>query len=302
MSGLDLAQTIAIISSNSERTIEAFKLQHNKQYLYSPSPVPRLLPARPPPKAQISPESSSAKDKQKADRDETPDAEPYIIPPPSLCIRLDIPPKDIDLGWVFGRDATRCDILLGDQAGSMISKMHFRIAFDWDQGIPHIYNMSKNGTTVRLPGSSLFKILEVGESYALLENFVTYVVGQLTFGIRKPGVELQKKTTYQRNWQAYRRQLQKEPPGLTSLHVGSQPGTTTPQLVRGSTSKGAYILGGALGHGSFGVVHLVEQQTTGMTYAMKRCIPTQESHKEKFEKEIQIYKSLEHVNVVRSYH
>lgn len=301
MAGLDLSQTVAILTSSSERTIEIFRLPHNKQYLHNYPPIPRLFPSRPSLKAQIPPESSSAKDKQKADRDDTPDADPYIVSPPSLCIRLDVPPKDIRLGWVFGRDATRCDILLGDQAGSMISKMHFRIAFDWDQGIPHIYNMSKNGTTVRLPGSRLFKILEVGERYALLENLVTYIVGHLTFGVRRPALELQNKTTYQANWHDYRRQVQKDPPGLTSLQVGSHPGTTTPQLVQGSTSKGAYGLGGILGQGSFGVVYLAEQLATGITYAMKRCIATKECQRERFKKEIDIYKTLEHVSILRSY-
>ncbi|KAI4125594.1 MAG: hypothetical protein LQ347_005327 [Umbilicaria vellea] len=299
MAGLDLSQTVAILTSSSERTIEIFRLPHNKQYLHNYPPIPRLFPSRPSLKAQIPPESSSAKDKQKADRDDTPDADPYIVSPPSLCIRLDVPPKDIRLGWVFGRDATRCDILLGDQAGSMISKMHFRIAFDWDQGIPHIYNMSKNGTTVRLPGSRLFKILEVGERYALLENLVTYIVGHLTFGVRRPALELQNKTTYQANWHDYRRQVQKDPPGLTSLQVGSHPGTTTPQLVQGSTSKGAYGLGGILGQGSFGVVYLAEQLATGITYAMKRCIATKECQRERFKKEIDIYKTLEHDRIVR---
>lgn len=293
----DVTQVVAIFSTQSERTIEAFRLPHNTQYLYAPPPVPRLLPASHQ-EARIPPESNSAKGKQRAERDETPDAEAYTVPNPILCFRLDVPPKDISLGWVFGRDATKCDILLDESDGSTISKMHFRLDFDWVSMSPLIYNMSKNCTNVKAPGQP--KALGVGDHHPILEHFVTFTVEHLLFSVKRPRLNQQKMKAYQLNWQDYRRQAQKEPPGLTQLQVGTQPETDTPIVVRGPASKGEYVVGGILGHGSFGIVFLVKQRKTEMTYALKRCIPKEESHKEKFDKEIEIYKTLEHVSILIS--
>lgn len=290
----NVTQVVAIFSTQSERTIEAFKLPHNAKYLFSPPPVPRLLPASHR-EARVPPESHSTKDKQRAERDETPDAEAYTVPSPILCIRLDVPPKDISLGWVFGRDAIKCDILLDESDGSTISKMHFRLDFDWVSMSPLIYNMSKNCTIVKGPGDQ--QALGVGDHHPILEHYVSFAVEHLRFSVKRPGLNPQKKTAYELNWQNYRRQAQKEPPGLTQLKVGSQPETDTPMVVRGPASKGDYIIGRLLGHGSFGVVFLVTQRNTGMTYALKRCKPAQESHTDKFDKEIEIYKTLEHVSI-----
>lgn len=297
MVALDLAQTVAIFTSASERTINAFELPHNKKYLVVPPPVPRLVPG-PSPEARIPSESSSTKGKQKAERDDTPDAEPYTVPNPFLCFRLDVPPKDIGLGWVFGRDAKNCDILLEDCEGSLISKMHFRLDFNWQQSTPLIYNMSKNSIIVSTLGVQP-KALAVGEHHPVLENWTNISVEHLSMAAKVPNIGKEKEVAYLRNWQDYRREAQREPPGLTKLQVGSRSETRTPQIVRGPASKGAYIQGNILGQGGFGTVWYAKQTTTGTVYALKRCGAKQGTIKKIFAREIEIYKTLEHVSVLR---
>src|SRR5437016_1942008 len=61
-------------------------------------------------------------------------------------LRLDRPPKDRSLGWVFGRRKACCDVIL---PGRSTSNKHFRIHFNEETGIVLISDTSLNGTFFR---------------------------------------------------------------------------------------------------------------------------------------------------------
>ena len=293
----DLSQTVALIMSDSEKTIRAFRLSHNKDYLVVPHPVRRVVP-----EPNILLESSIAKGKQMAEDDESPDPDPvsYVIPKPYLCLRLDVPPKDISLGWVFGKDPVRCDILLDEDEHRLLSRVHFRINYNWHDVIPIVYSMSKHGTALETPGDSPI-VLGKGGQHILQGDATTSIeVAELSMRAKIPKRNAEEKEAHKCCWQNYRRQAEREPPGLAQLQVESQSQTMTPNVVRGPVTSGNYVLTGVLGSGTFGTVSHATQRTTGLPVALKQFKKKQASNNKGLNKEIELYRELEHVSSLSS--
>ncbi|MCJ1304537.1 hypothetical protein MMC08_007350 [Hypocenomyce scalaris] len=294
MAALDHSQTVVLITSNSEKTIKEFRSPRNTKYLV----VPRV---------EVVAERDNAKDHQDAERDsDTPD--PHIVPQPFLRISLDVPPKDISQGWVFGSDPARCDIILGEKKEGEkkesedkepgIRRVHFRINFNWDSRALILYNMSKQ-CTVLTDHIENTLILQKDHQRVLPERKTTPIeVGVFSMTAKLPSRNEEHEHAYERCWQHYRRQAEREPPGLSQLQVGSQSETTTPQIVRGPVSKGSYILGNVIGRGSFGVVCFATQNITGDVVAVKQFSTTQTTKDRGPDKEVALYKELSHVSTL----
>ena len=79
--------------------------------------------------------------------------ETFILPTDSsshamdLALRFSAPAKDPNLGFVFGRNAAQCDIVLATDTGKRVSNVHFSIYIN-EMGVLLVHDWSTNGTLV----------------------------------------------------------------------------------------------------------------------------------------------------------
>ena len=78
-----------------------------------------------------------------------PPAPPQVVKTRDIALRFSSKVHDIALGWCFGRDPKRCDIIIvpSEEAYMRISSRHFRI-FVSEDGVPILEDTSTNGTIV----------------------------------------------------------------------------------------------------------------------------------------------------------
>ena len=83
------------------------------------------------------------------------DSQDYLAPPEpdvsrDIALRMSSEVRDLTLGFVFGRMASRCDILLcDDERNRFLSQQHFRIYMN-SQGSLMLQDMSTNGVWIDL--------------------------------------------------------------------------------------------------------------------------------------------------------
>lgn len=74
-----------------------------------------------------------------------------------LYLMLQPFPKDASRGFVFGKDARYCDVVLDDpinidpQKICGISRQHFALRFNWNSGLILVANLSQHSTGVKAP-------------------------------------------------------------------------------------------------------------------------------------------------------
>ena len=100
-------------------------------------------------------DGDSRREQQGADTEESGTHGPHAARPSTtdIAIRFSSKVNDMSLGWVFGRNPSRCDLLLAkpddnlktDDPKMKISNSHFRIFFN-DNGILMLEDVSTNGT------------------------------------------------------------------------------------------------------------------------------------------------------------
>lgn len=111
----------------------------------------RLHPAmvlclpRPAPKRSVSPDAASGDDEEQPTQ---------LAPTPcensglDIALRIDPGPKDPNLGFIFGRNPHRCDVVLEEQCKvKRVSNFHFRI-YQNTQGVLMLHDSSTNGTWI----------------------------------------------------------------------------------------------------------------------------------------------------------
>lgn len=230
-----------------------------------------------------------------------------------VALRLSSTVKDPTMGFCFGRNPDRCDVMLtADDSEKKVSNVHFRIYLKED-GILMLHDLSTNGTVVddiRLrkkgtAGSPSTQMLQTGS--------VIQVVGsdlspEIKFIVRIPprdGYDRQ----YMQNLVQYFFRIQKlteraENLGKLPLRKGSQ--FMVPPTPSGNThgmhwSGGSvYNVTGQIGKGAFATVYRLATKKDGIVYAAK------ELDKRKFmkngildlkvENEMKIMKCLRHVS------
>lgn len=132
-------------------------------------------------------------------------------PTQDIALRFSSKVHDLGLGFVFGRNPSKCDILLSDSPGSTISNRHFRI-FLRDNGVAMIQDTSTNGTILnsdvlhaqkgnigRGDGMYTIKILDTIEIPLHGEQ----AGSSLRFLVKEPSRGLAGDVRYERNKEAY---------------------------------------------------------------------------------------------------
>lgn len=127
---MDISDIIAKLTPETEEALKPLDFLHNRSFVLPP---PSLLPQE---------ETGSPR---------TRETTPACSPQPGRAIVLTYSrlPYDGMQGFVFGSWDEKCDILLAAKPSTGgISRIHFRINFNWDSGCLTLIDMSSHGTRV----------------------------------------------------------------------------------------------------------------------------------------------------------
>lgn len=239
--------------------------------------------------------------------------------PLDVALRLSSSVKDPTMGFCFGRNPDRCDVMLtADDSEKKVSNVHFRIYLK-DDGILMLHDMSTNGTVVddtRLqrkgnPRTSSTQMLQTGS--------VIQVVGgdlstEIKFIVRIPPRDgydhryMQNLVQYFGRVRKLTERAEAANPKLRNLPLRNGPGSQFMVLPTPSgnthgmhwSGGSVYNVTGQIGKGAFATVYRLATKKDGIVYAAK------ELDKRKFmkngvldlkvENEMQIMKCLRHVS------
>ncbi|KAJ4525157.1 hypothetical protein HRR83_000827 [Exophiala dermatitidis] len=154
--------TVVVLTSKTHAAYNALSLEHNKKFV-------------PPPTIILCVEDNVE------DRQCTP--EPGPLRETCLTITLDDPPYDPLEGWVCGSDPECCFVLLNERPSvGGISRKHFSLDYNWENGSLLLKDMSTHGTVVAFKVFGLVTLrwnsipIETGDiiqvSLARLEVFI----------------------------------------------------------------------------------------------------------------------------------
>ncbi|KAI9838610.1 MAG: hypothetical protein M1819_004924 [Sarea resinae] len=256
---------------------------------------------------------------------------------PDIALRLSSRVHDYSMGFVFGRNPARCDIVLGNQSEQKrVSNVHFRIYVKFG-GIPLLEDTSTNGTVVddkllkardAKPNEPTRQMLINGSIIRILSNNLE---DEIKFIVRLPNRHgymadyeqrvseyIQRIAHYERavlNAQGQLAATAAMPfQGRLARDVSTPPAQTPPAITRyvadGSSTHGCIWDGGDqynvvqyLGKGAFANVYKVATKIDGELFAAK------EIEKRKFmkngildgkvENEVKIMKGLRHPHIVQ---
>ncbi len=217
-----------------------------------------------------------------------------------IALRLSSDVKSPELGFTFGRNADRCDVLLTkDQSDITISNRHFRIYFT-KSGVLMLQDNSINGTIVDENRLRLKQGNGPDESSRMLQNgTIISVLGncgeEIKFLVRVPN-RGDHQDAYNANLEKYVNSL----PGAKSKLVLSAAELTFGMHWNGGS---VYNVVGCLGKGAFATVYKLATKKDGQVYAAKeldkRRFLKSGILDMKFHNEIQIMKDLRHPNIVQ---
>ncbi|KAI1125765.1 hypothetical protein F5Y10DRAFT_267752 [Nemania abortiva] len=219
--------------------------------------------------------------------------------PPSLRITTSDAhiPKRPDRGFVFGSNAAKCDIILGNGDDDGVSGKQFAITWNWDTGVLLIHNYSSHGTHIQshqMGNTKLARtrILPIGEDLRIyMQSFIIF--------IRCPDP----RRTWNEGWKVYcnkmflRAQVIEGLEDLEDLNVQST--LRTSKNSQNSKTPGAkkYLISREIGQGAFGVVYEAIDINNGDIFAAKQSIVADSFRKE--EKALQL---ISHDNIVKFHH
>lgn len=217
-----------------------------------------------------------------------------------IALRISSQVKESDMGFIFGRNPDRCDILLTkDRIDTMISNRHFRIYVTKD-GVLMLQDVSTNGTLVdeshliwkqRKEADATSRMLQNGSVICILGN----VDKEVKFLVRVPN-----RGDYQ---DAYNANL--------ARYIGGLPGAKSRLVLSASehtfgmhwNGGSVYNVVGCLGKGAFATVYKLATKKDGEVYAAKELDKKRFVKNGildiKFDNEIRIMKDLRHPNIVQ---
>ncbi|KAG5296577.1 serine/threonine-protein kinase [Histoplasma ohiense] len=242
--------------------------------------------------------------------------------PGDIALRLSSPVKDVNMGFCFGRNPNRCDIVLArDDSEKKISNVHFRIYLTRDN-ILMLQDTSTNGTLVddivvrrdNKNGTSSTQMLVPGSIIQVANDSIAGI----RFIVRIPprdGFERQ----YTQNVIHYMNRIQnackkvgdgggkpmKVEPRDGYLIVSQQGGNSHGMHWNGGSK---YNVTGQVGKGAFATVYKLATKNDGMVYACKeldkRRLMKNNISDHKVNNEMIIMSGLRHPNIVefRDYH
>lgn len=243
---------------------------------------------------------------------------------PDLALRFSSVTLNPRLGFVFGRNAAKCDIILADETGSKrISNLHFRV-FVNNSGIIMIEDLSTNGTLVdevhlkgKDPKRAATRMLNAG---SIIQIPSTDSGENVRFVLRIPSRDgfvdeyVQKFHLYMQRVHLFQQEalganvargISKQPAGPPLNRLPRPPPPPNLNSNHGMHWNGGkkYNVTGLLGKGAFAIVYQLATKENGTKYAAK------ELEKKRFMKngvldmridnEMQIMRSLRHDNIVQ---
>ncbi|QGA18727.1 hypothetical protein EYB26_006412 [Talaromyces marneffei] len=228
-----------------------------------------------------------------------------------IAIRMSSSVHDLSLGFVFGRNPSKCDVLLSPEVASKhISNIHFRI-FVNDDGILMLQDLSTNGTVV--DDTRLWK--RNAQTTRMLVNGSVIIVAsdnkhnkEVRFVVRIPsrdGFQVQ----YTQNLVAYLDRVARHNAKVQNLQARAPPPQTAFQWTLGNpygmhwTGGSIYNVTGQIGKGAFATVYKLATKQDGIVYAAKeldkRRFMKNGILDQKVDNEMKIMKDLRHPNIVQ---
>jgi hypothetical protein len=227
-----------------------------------------------------------------------------------IAIRMTSSVHDLSLGFVFGRNPAKCDVLLSPEVASKhISNIHFRIFVNED-GILMLQDLSTNGTVV--DDTRLWK--RNGQATRMLVNGSVIIVAsdnkhnkEVRFVVRIPsrdGFHVQ----YTQNLMAYLDRVSRHNAKVQNLQARAPPPQKALQWTLGSaygmhwTGGSMYNVTGQIGKGAFATVYKLATKQDGIVYAAKeldkRRFMKNGILDQKVDNEMKIMKDLRHVRTL----
>ncbi|KAF7585738.1 hypothetical protein BBP40_010178 [Aspergillus hancockii] len=228
-----------------------------------------------------------------------------------IALRLTSNVVDLNVGFCFGRNKSRCDLLLaGDMNAKRISNQHFRIYLTED-GIIMLEDTSTNGTIVdncrlRKSQKENSRMLTNGSVIQVMNGDQTS--DEVRFVVRIPNRE-GFSTQYTEKLLHYFQRIQKHQIG-TAQH---KPRQTSAQPVLQWTVSNTYGMHwtggpiynvtGQIGKGAFATVYKLATKQHGIVYAAKeldkRRFMKNGVLDQKVDNEMKIMRDLKHPNIVQ---
>ncbi|KAL1955893.1 hypothetical protein VTO42DRAFT_7966 [Malbranchea cinnamomea] len=228
-----------------------------------------------------------------------------------IALRFSSQVKNPGLGFCFGRNSSRCDILLvPDDREKKISNTHFRIYLN-SEGILMLEDISTNGTIVddklirkdRKYGSPTTQMLVAG---SIIEVAGGDSVSEVKFIVRIPSRD-EFEGQYTRNLIQYLNRVRQFTQKAEEVEKRGTP-FLVPQQVSHShgmhwNGGSKYNVTGQIGKGAFATVYKLATKDDGALYACKeldkRRLMKNNVLDHKVDSEMRIMRGLQHPNIVR---
>ena len=136
-----------------------------------------------------------------------------------ITLRFSHEPRDLTLGFCFGRDEKRCDVCFNSIS---VSRLHFRIDLGQEPGRLVLYNESAMGSRInskKVPSQRQSSPLSTGD---IIEG------GPIQLQIRLPK-RIDCYEEYKQNWRLYLEQKKKSAPKLSCLSLQRETLVTVPE-------------------------------------------------------------------------
>jgi serine/threonine protein kinase len=218
-----------------------------------------------------------------------------------IALRLSSPVKNSEMGFVFGRNPEKSDVLLTKDSGDHgVSGRHFRIYFNKD-GVLMLQDTSTNGTLLDEKHLKCKQKRGTDEGSHMLQSGMFICIGskngkEIKFLVRVPN-RGDRQDAYNANLEKYVRGL---PGPKSKLVLGAVENSYGMYWNGGSI----YNVIGCLGKGAFATVYKLATKKDGHVYAAKELNKSRfriagSIPDVKFDNEIQIMKDLRHPNIVQ---
>ncbi|KAI2404454.1 Protein kinase protein rad53 [Ophidiomyces ophidiicola] len=250
--------------------------------------------------------------KQHHDLEYEPDPNFPIEQNHDIALRFSSYVKDLGAGFYFGRNSSRCDILItADENEKKISNMHFRIYIKTD-GIIMLEDTSTNGTVVddilirkdRKDNTPTTQMLMSGSIIQVLGSEVN---SEIKFIVRIPPRD-EYQGLYHRNFVQYLNKIRN-----VTKNVGGENGREVSEFIipqqnfnsHGMRWNGGskYNVTGQIGKGAFATVYKLATKNDGTLFACKeldkRRLMKNTMLDYKVDSEMRIMRDLEHPNIVQ---
>lgn len=221
-----------------------------------------------------------------------------------VALRLSSKVHNLGLGFAFGRNRARCDLLLAvDDEAKRVSNTHFRIYLTGD-GILMLQDTSTNGTVV--DNCRLRKSQKENSRMLMNGSVIQVVTGigseEVRFVVRTPSRE-GFATQYQENLCRYFERVQAHAPA-NNARQGPPPSVLTWSASNAFgmhwTGGAMYNVTGQIGKGAFATVYKIATKQHGAIYAAKeldkRRFMKNGILDQKVDNEMKIMRDLTHVS------